>query len=103
MNFQTARFAPGNDLPYELFLPTYTAAAWYHKKLQGDLAKDLPSTLRQVEDFVMHDYRPGFEVRAFSGRFDYRLQVRPPSFLIKHKKAVIINCDAMHFPISIPF
>ena len=25
MNFQTARFARGNDLPYALFLPTYTA------------------------------------------------------------------------------
>lgn len=56
MNFQTARFAPGNDLPYQLFLPTYTAAAWYHGKLKGDLAKDLPTTLKQVEDFVMHDY-----------------------------------------------
>ena len=48
MNFQTARFAPGNDLPYQLFLPTYTAAAWYHKKLPGDWAKDLPSALKRV-------------------------------------------------------
>ena len=30
LNFQTARFTPGNDLPYILFLPTYTATAWYH-------------------------------------------------------------------------
>lgn len=37
LNFETARFASGNDLPYILFLPTYTAAAWYHKKLSGDL------------------------------------------------------------------
>ena len=37
LNFQTARFAKGNDLPYVLFLPTYTATAWYHKKLPGDL------------------------------------------------------------------
>ena len=33
LNFQTARFDVGNDLPYVLFLPSYTAAAWYHKKL----------------------------------------------------------------------
>jgi carboxypeptidase C (cathepsin A) len=33
MNFQTARFARGNDLPYVLFLPTYSAIAWYHKRL----------------------------------------------------------------------
>ena len=56
MNFQTASFAPGNDLPYQLFLPTYTAAAFYHGKLKGDLAKDLPQTLARVEDFVMKDY-----------------------------------------------
>jgi len=56
MNFQTARFAPGNDLPYQLFLPTYTAAAFYHGKLKGELAKDLPKTLAKVEDFVMKDY-----------------------------------------------
>jgi len=56
MNFQTARFAPGNDLPYELFLPTYTAAAFYHGKLKGELAKDLPRTLARAEEFVMKDY-----------------------------------------------
>jgi carboxypeptidase C (cathepsin A) len=37
LNFQTIAFQSGNDLPYILFLPTYTAAAWYHKKLSGDL------------------------------------------------------------------
>jgi carboxypeptidase C (cathepsin A) len=56
MNFQTARFAPGNDLPYQLFLPTYTASAWYHGKLKGDLAKDLPKTLARAEQFVLKDY-----------------------------------------------
>ncbi len=56
MNFQTARFAPGNDLPYQLFLPTYTASAWYHGKLKGDLAKDLPKTLARAEQFVVKDY-----------------------------------------------
>ena len=35
LNFQTARFAPMNDSAYMLFLPTYTADAWYHKKLPG--------------------------------------------------------------------
>ncbi len=34
LNFQTARFDRGNDLPYILYLPTYTAIAWYHKKLR---------------------------------------------------------------------
>jgi carboxypeptidase C (cathepsin A) len=56
LNFQTARFAPGNDLPYELFLPTYTASAWYHGKLKGELTKDLPKTLARAEQFVLKDY-----------------------------------------------
>src|SRR3954469_13673587 len=30
LNFLTARFHVGNDLPFVLFLPTYTATAWYH-------------------------------------------------------------------------
>ena len=37
LNFETISFAPGNELPYILYLPTYTATAWYHKKLTGDL------------------------------------------------------------------
>ncbi len=33
MNLETVSFDNGNDLPYALFLPSYTATAWYHKKL----------------------------------------------------------------------
>src|ERR1035438_2490274 len=33
LNFETAEFDAGNDLPCILYLPTYTAIAWYHKKL----------------------------------------------------------------------
>jgi len=56
LNFQTARFNHGNDLPYILFLPTYTATAWYHKRLSSDLQKDLQSTLRKVEEFSWGEY-----------------------------------------------
>lgn len=56
LNFQTARFGPGNDLPYILFLPTYTATAWYHKRLAPELQADLHSTLRQVEEFASGEY-----------------------------------------------
>ena len=56
LNFITARFTPGNDLPYILFLPTYTATAWYHKKLAPDLQKDLSKTLAQVEEFAAGEY-----------------------------------------------
>jgi len=56
LNFQTAYFNPGNDLPFILFLPTYTATAWYHKKLDEDLQKDLRKTLDEVEQFAMNEY-----------------------------------------------
>ncbi len=59
MNFQTARFTPGNDLPYTLFLPTYTAGAWYHKKLGGAFAGgDLRAALAAAEKFVQDKYAP---------------------------------------------
>lgn len=56
LNFQTSRFQPGNDLPNILFLPTYTATAWYHNKLPGELQADLNKTLSEVEKFAMNEY-----------------------------------------------
>jgi len=56
LNFQTALFDTGNDLPYALFLPTYTATAWKHHKLPADLQSDLEKTLRESEDFAMGEY-----------------------------------------------
>lgn len=59
MNFATARFTQGNDLPFALFLPTYAAGAWYHKKLGGALAgADLRMTLAAAERFVQEKYFP---------------------------------------------
>ena len=56
LNFQTVRFDDGNDLPYVLFLPTYTATAWYHKKLAPELQADRKKTLEEVEQFALGDY-----------------------------------------------
>jgi carboxypeptidase C (cathepsin A) len=56
LNFQTIRFDEGNDLPYILFLPTYTATAWYHKKLDSDLQADRRKTLEEVEKFALGEY-----------------------------------------------
>ena len=56
LNFQTARFAPGNDLPYPLFLPTYTATAFHHHALADDLQRDLGATLAEVEAWAAGEY-----------------------------------------------
>jgi carboxypeptidase C (cathepsin A) len=57
LNFGTARFDVGNDLPYPLFLPTYTATAWYHKKLPADLqAGGLQQALAEAERFAAGEY-----------------------------------------------
>jgi carboxypeptidase C (cathepsin A) len=57
LNFQTARFVVGNDLPYILFLPTYTATAWYHGRLDEDLqTQGLRATLDEMEAFALGEY-----------------------------------------------
>lgn len=55
LNFQTARFETGNDLPYILFLPTYAATAWYHNAL-AERADDLAVFLDEVRGFARGDY-----------------------------------------------
>jgi carboxypeptidase C (cathepsin A) len=57
LNFETARFDSGNDLPYILFLPTYTATAWYHKKLPSDLQSGtLENAVAEAERFALGEY-----------------------------------------------
>ncbi|MHA2252139.1 MAG: S10 family peptidase, partial [Candidatus Kariarchaeaceae archaeon] len=57
LNFQTSRFSPGNDLPNILFLPTYSATAWYHKKLEDDLLEnDLDQLVNEVSEFAQTEY-----------------------------------------------
>mgnify|MGYP000938063477 CR=1 FL=1 len=56
LNFGTARFDVGNDLPYLLFLPTYTATAWYHKKLPAELQGDLQKAINEARRFALNEY-----------------------------------------------
>ena len=56
LNFETISFTPGNDLPYALFLPSYTAAAWYHKKLPKDLQSDLEKAVGESRRFAANEY-----------------------------------------------
>ena len=56
LNFETLSFAPGNDLVYALYLPSYTAAAWYHKKLPQDLQSSLEKAIGESRKFAGGDY-----------------------------------------------
>jgi carboxypeptidase C (cathepsin A) len=56
LDFQTLIFSPGNDIPYFLYLPSYTATAWYHNRLSSELQKDLKKTLAEVETFALDEY-----------------------------------------------
>ena len=50
MDLRPVFFGRGDDLPFPLFVPTYTAAAWYHKKLAPELQqKPLTDLLKEVE------------------------------------------------------
>lgn len=57
LNFGTINFDPGNELPYVLFLPTYTATAWYHKKLSGTLQTNpVAKTVEEARKFALGEY-----------------------------------------------
>ena len=57
LNFGTARFDSGNDLAYILFLPTYTATAWYHKRLPAELQNGtLENAVAQSQRFALGEY-----------------------------------------------
>ena len=55
LDFPTINFTVGNDLPYELYLPSYAAVAWYHHLLHPRPAS-LPGLIQQVEAFAGGPY-----------------------------------------------
>jgi len=54
-NFETLEFRKGNDLPYILYLPTYTAVSWYHHALPVQVS-NLDSLLTAVRQFAKGEY-----------------------------------------------
>jgi carboxypeptidase C (cathepsin A) len=56
LNFGTNDYYVGNDLPRALYIPSYTAAAWYHKKLAPALMGDFQKTIRESEAFALGEY-----------------------------------------------
>jgi carboxypeptidase C (cathepsin A) len=57
LDLANIRPSPSNDLPYETFLPTYAATAWYHKKLPPDLqAKPLTAVIDEARAYAFGEY-----------------------------------------------
>ena len=54
LDFTTLEFTVNNDVPYIVYLPAYTAAAWYHHKLK--IRKPLQTLLKEVEKFALGEY-----------------------------------------------
>jgi len=53
----SARNELGEDLPFVMSLPTFTATAWYHKKLPNQ-PKDLEPLLAEARRFAIQEYEP---------------------------------------------
>ena len=64
LNWQVIGAQPGNDLPFILFLPSYTATAHYHKRLEPDLQADCAKAVAASRAFAEKDYA----LALFKGR-----------------------------------
>lgn len=64
LDFETIADDPGNDVPYPLFLPAYTAAAQYHKKLPPDLQDNLDAALKECRQFARGEYAAALQQGA---------------------------------------
>ncbi len=58
LDFKTLEAGPSNDLPYEMYLPSYAAVAWYHKKLSPEYQADLNKTIDAARKFTLDEYAP---------------------------------------------
>ena len=54
LDFETLLFAPGHDLSYELYLPSYAATAAYHKVIPAPA--NVATFLTEVRRYAMTDY-----------------------------------------------
>jgi carboxypeptidase C (cathepsin A) len=64
LDFQSLVASRGNDLPYVLYLPSYAAVAWYHKRLSPELQADFDKTINAARRFALDDYAPALQKGA---------------------------------------
>jgi len=64
LDFATLCDGPGNDLPYPLTLPAFTAAAHFHHKLPPDLQADLAKALAESRAFARGEFTTALQQGA---------------------------------------
>lgn len=62
-----------------------------------------PGECRLTSNFIMLEYRPGYEQRVFGGQFLHRLRYADGRLKIVVKRAELINCDSAFGAMAIPF
>ena len=103
MDLQSLVFAPGNELPYALFLPAFANVAQFHGRLKGPLAASGEAARAAAEAFVSETYLAALhagsrlEGRA-RGRIERRLSELTglPQALI-HEKNLRISDQTFFF------
>src|SRR3954462_13630086 len=56
LTYETIAPSPQNDVAYAAHVETYTATAWFHKKLPADLAGDLKKAVDESRAFAFGEY-----------------------------------------------
>ncbi|MGD1083814.1 MAG: peptidase S10 [Verrucomicrobiota bacterium] len=64
LDFETISPSQDNDLPFLLYLPSFTSTAHFHKKLPPDLQADLPKALAEAEKFAGGQYAAALQQGA---------------------------------------
>jgi carboxypeptidase C (cathepsin A) len=72
LNMGVISFDPGNDLPYVLALPTYTASARYHGRLGESGPRDFDRTLGKVREWALQDYIAALAKGGSLGQAEFR-------------------------------
>ena len=89
LDFATIWNNAGNDVPYPLLLPAYTAAAQFHKKLPADLQNDLPKALAEARAFAGGEYTSALHTGAALSATEHQKIVAELMRLTGLKAAVI--------------
>ncbi len=64
-NFGAQTPAPGNDIGYVNYIPSYATTAWYHKKLPADLqARTVDEVALEAEQFALGEYSTALNMGA---------------------------------------